>query len=205
MRSDSKMSKKEFSLPQTSAADLMGKQSVRATFRLTEACIDAISILSAQLGIKQKSLFDHLMEDAESLVAIAREAESAMLEKEKRTQKTFVISKKSLFTLDAVSKQFKSPRDDLVEVSVRRLLPIIAKERKQQDRRQGLSSKISEHLNDGIALLDEIKRQLGKEDLISKTMDTVIETYKKAYIAIGSYIEKGKRIENFPLEKFDLK
>jgi len=205
MRSNSKMSKKEFSLPQTSAADLMGKQSVRATFRLTAACIDAISILSAQLGIKQKSLFDHLMEDAESLVAIAREAESAMLEKEKRTQKTFVISKKSLFTLDAISKQFKSPRDDLVEVSVRRLLPIIAKERKQQDRRQGLSSKISEHLNDGIALLDEIKRQLGKEDLISKTMDAVIETYKKAYIAIGSYIEKGKRIEDFPLEKFDLK
>ena len=100
MRSDSKMSKKEFSLPQTSAADLMGKQSVRATFRLTEACIDAISILSAQLGIKQKSLFDHLMEDAESLVAIAREAESAMLEKEKRTQKTFVISKKSIFRDD---------------------------------------------------------------------------------------------------------
>ena len=35
--------------------DLRGRQSVRATFRLSEACIDAISILSAQLGIKQKS------------------------------------------------------------------------------------------------------------------------------------------------------
>jgi hypothetical protein len=34
--------------------DLRGRQSVRATFRPSEACIDAISILSTQLGIKQK-------------------------------------------------------------------------------------------------------------------------------------------------------
>jgi len=44
----------------TSALDLKGRQSVRATFRLSEDCINAISILSAQLGIKQKSVFDHL-------------------------------------------------------------------------------------------------------------------------------------------------
>ena len=203
MRNKLKTSKKEFSLPQTSAADLMGKQSVRATFRLSVECINAISILSAQLGIKQKSLFDHLMEDADSLISIARETESVMLDKENRTQKTFVISKKSLSTLDAISKQFNSSRDDMVEVSVRRLLPIIAKERQKQDKRERLSSKISDHFNAGMTLFDEIKRQLGKEDLIYKAMDAVIETYKKAYSAIGSVLEKGKRIEDFPLEKFD--
>jgi len=47
------------SVSKTSALDLRGRQSVRATFRLSEDCIDAISILSAQLGIKQKSVFDH--------------------------------------------------------------------------------------------------------------------------------------------------
>ena len=52
------------SLPRPTTLDLRGRQSVRATFRLSEACIDAISILSAQLGIKQKSIFDHLMENA---------------------------------------------------------------------------------------------------------------------------------------------
>ena len=203
MRNKLKTSKKEFSLPQTSAADLMGKQSVRATFRLSVECINAISILSAQLGIKQKSLFDHLMEDADSLISIARETESVMLDKENRTQKTFVISKKSLSLLDTISKRFNSSRDDMVKVSVRRLLPIIAKERQKQDKRERLSSKISDHFNAGMTLLDEIKRQLGKEDLIYKAMDAVIETYKKAYSAIGSFIEKGKRIEDFPLEKFD--
>jgi hypothetical protein len=51
----------ELSLSNPSSLDLRGRQSVRATFRLSEACIDAITVLSAQLGIKQKSVFDHLM------------------------------------------------------------------------------------------------------------------------------------------------
>ena len=57
----------DISLPRPTTLDLRGRQSVRATFRLSEACIDAISILSAQLGIKQKSIFDHLMEISQVL------------------------------------------------------------------------------------------------------------------------------------------
>ena len=57
--------------PRTFASDLRGRQSVRATFKLTEGCIDAISIVAAHLGIKQKSLFDHLVEDNSSLSSIA--------------------------------------------------------------------------------------------------------------------------------------
>ena len=52
--------------------DLRGRQSVRATFKLSAICIDAISIVAGQLGIKQKSLFDHLFQDAASLRDIAR-------------------------------------------------------------------------------------------------------------------------------------
>ena len=52
----------DMSMLRPTTLDLRGRQSVRATFRLSEACIDAISILSAQLGIKQKSIFDHLLE-----------------------------------------------------------------------------------------------------------------------------------------------
>ena len=51
--------------------------------------------------------------------------------------------------------------------------------------------------------MDEIRHLLGKEDLIYKAMDAVIETYKKTYNTIESFIEKGKRIEDFPFEKFD--
>jgi len=47
-------------LPEPTSAELRGRQSVRATFRLSERAIDALSIVSVHLGIKQKSLFDHL-------------------------------------------------------------------------------------------------------------------------------------------------
>ena len=39
-----------FSLPRTTASDLRGRQSVRATFRLTEKSIIALSIVSVQPG-----------------------------------------------------------------------------------------------------------------------------------------------------------
>ena len=74
-----------------SAVDLRGRQSVRATFRLSEDCINAISILAAQLGIKQKSVFDHLMEDDQVLKKIAGELENTTFDRQERIQKTFVI------------------------------------------------------------------------------------------------------------------
>ncbi|MGW8325435.1 MAG: hypothetical protein ACWGNI_06985, partial [Desulfobacterales bacterium] len=48
-------------------SDLKSRQSVRATFRLTKGCIEAIGILANQMGIKQKSLFDYLADDMDNL------------------------------------------------------------------------------------------------------------------------------------------
>jgi hypothetical protein len=92
-----------FHVPNTSSMDLRGRQSVRATFRLSEACIDAITVLSAQLGIKQKSVFDHLMEDAQVLKDMARDLANIELDRHgNRIQKTFVISRRSLSFLDSI-------------------------------------------------------------------------------------------------------
>ena len=130
------------------ALDLRGRQSVRATFRLSEDCIDAISILAAQLGIKQKSVFDHLMEDAQILKEMASELENTEFDRHERIQKTFVISRRSLAYLDMISSKHNAPRDALVEYSVRRLLPIIEKERQKHEKRKELFDDISNHFND---------------------------------------------------------
>ena len=53
------------SLPPCS--DLRGKQSIRATFKLSEKSIEIISVVASRLGIKQKSLFDHLIDDMNKL------------------------------------------------------------------------------------------------------------------------------------------
>ena len=58
-------------LPQPSSRDLRGRQSVRATFKLTARAIETMSAVSIHLGIKQKSLFDHLVDDIKAQREIA--------------------------------------------------------------------------------------------------------------------------------------
>ena len=96
------------------ANDLQWRQSVRATFRLSETCINVISILSAQLGIKQKSVFDQILEDPEVLNKAARELENIEFDRRGRIQKTFVISRRLLAFLDTISSRHKAPRDALM-------------------------------------------------------------------------------------------
>ena len=185
------------SLSNTSTLDLMGRQSVRATFRLSEACIEAISILSTQLGIKQKSVFDHLMEDARILKQMARELENTEFDRHERIQKTFVISRRSLSFLDTVSSEFDAPRDALVEYSVRRLLPIIANERKKHEKRKELLGEISNHFAKGEKLLSKAEGMLGTDDPIVNKLQMAMSVYKNAFDDIASFIDKGKIIEKF--------
>jgi hypothetical protein len=180
--------------------DLRGRQSVRATFRLSEACIDAISILSAQLGIKQKSVFDHLMEDAQILKHLASELENTEFDRQERIQKTFVISRRSLFFLDTISSEYNAPRDALVENSIRRLMPIIAKERKKHVKRKELFTAISSHFAEGKEILSKAEEMLGADDPIANKLQTAMSVYKNILDDIANFIEKGKIMEKFRAE-----
>lgn len=182
------------------SSDLRGKQSVRATFKLTEACIGAISIVSTHLGIKQKSLFDHLVEDIQDLHSIARELKNTTLKTQSRVQKTFVISRKSLNSLDETSRSFNTPRDSLVEYAVQRLLPIIINEQQRHEKRKKIFAEIAEHFRTGIRLLKKIDRSLGPDDPIFDKMASLISHYESTFTAIDAFIEKGKMIETFDPE-----
>ena len=184
-------------LSQTFTSDLRGRQSVRATFKLSTGCIEAISIVAAHLGIKQKSLFDHLAEDMQSLRSIAREIQDAEPDKQGRIQKTYVISRRSLLSLEDVSKNFNTPRDALVEFSVQRLLPIIAKERKKHDKRKKMLGEIGNHLEVGNLLLTKLKESLDTEDPIFQKFESVMAIYESAFNHMAAFVEKGKIIEEF--------
>ena len=190
----------EFSLSRPSTMDLRGRQSVRATFRLSETCIDAISVLSAQLGIKQKSVFDHLLEDAQVLKNMARELANIELDRQERIQKTFVISRRSLSYLDSISNKYDAPRDALVEYSVRRLLPVIAKERKKHEKRKRLFAEISNHFQEGENLLSKADEMLGTDDPVVNKLETAMSVYKNAFHDIANFIDRGKIIEEFQAE-----
>ena len=184
-------------LLQPSTQDLRGRQSVRATFKLSAKAIETMSVVSVHLGIKQKSIFDHLIEDAQSLRHIARELESEEFQRISRIQKTFVISRKTLSCLEEISKRFKAPRDALVEYSIQRLLPVIVQERARHRNRKELLKDINDYLADGMKILQKSKKLLGEDDPVSFKLESSLKTLLNAQRNIAEFVERGEVIEDF--------
>lgn len=159
-------------------------------------------MVSRQLGIKQKSLFDHLIEDTKLLESIAIGIGNSDPARQNRIQKTFVISRKSLLSLDKIAQAFGAPRDMLVEYSVQRLLPLIKKEQEKHRKRKEFLKSIETHFKAGKKLLDQIEESLGNDDLMSTEFLTTMAVYQAAMGKIASFVEKGKIIEKFDLETF---
>ncbi len=193
----------EMSLPQATSADLRGRQSVRATFRLTEGCIDAIHIVATQLGIKQKSLFDHLVEDTKLLESIAREFQRYEINNRNRIQKTYVISRRSLISLDEIAQSFDAPRDILVEFSVQRLLPIVKREQERHKKRKELLKIIDKHHKNGNDILKQVVGELGEDDPITNEFLSTMAVYQSAKKNMSAFVEKGKMIEEFDLDALE--
>jgi len=184
-------------------SDLKSRQSVRATFRLTQGCIEAISIIANQMGIKQKSLFDHMAEDIEGLKSIAREIKHIKIKKEGRIQKTFVVSRKSLASLDEIADMFDASRDILVEYSIQRLLPIISKERTKHEKRKEFLTRIKKHFQQGEKILHDIRKQLGDDDPIINKFVLLMSSYEHIKDHMESFIDRSKDIETFDADNMN--
>ena len=174
---------------------LRGKQSVRATFRLSRQAIDALSIAAVHLGIKQKSLFDHLIEDARVLEHIAREVGDDPVETAARVQKTFVLSRRSLSILEQTCRSFETPRDALVEYSIQRLLPVIEKEKAKHRRRKTLLRKMGKILDDGHGLLAEAEADLGQEDPLTLKLKNALAGLHSATEQVAVFVERCEVME----------
>jgi hypothetical protein len=156
-----------------------------------------MSIVAVHLGIKQKSLFDHLIEDIQSLKLIAREVESERFGALNRVQKTFVISRKTLSNLDETSRQFNAPRDALVEYSIQRLMPVITRERQRHRKRKEILRDMNEHLANGLEILKKSRTLLGEEDPVSVKLESAMRSLLNAQGHVKSFVEKGEIIEEF--------
>jgi len=189
----------DFEFPYANAADLKSNQSVRATFRLSENTILAMNIVSTQLGVKQKSLFDHLIGDTEALAAIARGLKNNKQSRNRRVQKTFVISRKTLSTLQKMAQDHKASRDALVEFSIRRLKPIIEQEKSKQEIRKGIVQKVRVQLEAQRQLLHEASRRLGEEDPVCEYLAAAVDRLESAHRSIHAFVKKGEKITAFTM------
>jgi len=177
-----------------SSSDLRGRQSVRATFKLTENAINTISVVAAHLGIRQKSLFDHLIEDRRSLGLIASGVQPDRFSRLKRIQKTYVISRKTLCCLDDASKDLDASRDALVEYSIQRLLPLIEEERERHGKRKEILDEMTEFLKQGERILGKSRKLLGGDDPVHEKLEAAMRACRKAHNVVVSFMKKGKII-----------
>jgi vacuolar-type H+-ATPase catalytic subunit A/Vma1 len=187
----------EMVLPRPSSSDLRGKQSVRATFRLTARAIEAISVVAVHLGIKQKSLFEHLIEDTQTLSHIARQVQENAFPPRERVQKTYVLSRRTLKMLQEACDAFDAPRDALVEYSILRLTPVIEEERKKHRRRKAVLAEVTKHVRQGEAVLAKIEAALGDDDPVYHGYRQALRSLKQAEQEIAAHIEKGEIIEAY--------
>jgi hypothetical protein len=184
-------------IPDASFTDLLGKQSVRATFRLSERAIESISLVAGHLGIKKKSLFDHLIEDSKALHTIARNLSVIKRQEFPRIQKTFVLSRRTLTALEQISRTFDTPRDALVEHSIQRLDAIIRLEREKHEQRKHLIGELERQLVESRTLLDKARERLGDDDAVCVSLEKHLAAGLQAYREIEVLLEKGRMLETF--------
>lgn len=181
----------------TYSADLRGRQSVRTTFKLPPRCIDALSLLAGQLGIKQKSIFDHLVDDTQVLQSLAREVEKRDSVTENRVAKTYVISRKTLENLEQVSKRYQTPRDALVEFSIERIMPLLKEEQLKHQNRKKLRAGLDTFLAASRDLLAEADLLLDRDDPVFEQVVQIARSVQSGGNEINDIIEKGRRLEDF--------
>ena len=184
--------------PSLDADILRGRQSVRATFRLPPAVIELLSLAASQLGIKQKSLFDQLIEDRQVLTQVAAlMADTFQPSEAQRQQKTYVVSRNALLSLEHVAKTLDMPRDLLVEISISRLLPVISSEQEKLAKRKVVLAEIEEYFDQGQGVLQRAEEMLGTDDAVVRLLAQAVAQGGRVADELRGVVAKGRAMERY--------
>ncbi|WP_319404875.1 hypothetical protein [uncultured Desulfosarcina sp.] len=99
-----------------------------------------------------------------------------------------------------MAEQVSASRDDIVELSIQRLLPVFKKEHRRQNNRERAFAKIKEHLIQGKPLMDEIRQLVGEDDSRFRSFQSVTLSFAKTFAEIETLVDHGKRIYILPIE-----
>lgn len=185
-----------------SEARLRGRQSVRTTFRLPVHLIELLGIMAGQFGVKQKSLFDQMLEDNQILDAVADVVAGHARENIERRSKTYVLSKQSLLAIDRVSSELRISRDILVEASINRLLPLLFAEREKHGKRVKILEDMEKYLQIGCQLLENTENLLGPDDPVYEMVSRMIRLGREKVDNLSEIVAKGKSLERIRIERF---
>ena len=175
-----------------SSKQLKGKQSVRATFRLSDQMIELLKVAANHLEVQQKSLIDELVQSRETLDQIASESQDVSQMAEERRQKTFVLSRNALNLLDDISNKYNLSRDFLVELCIGRLIPFVDAEQEKHEQRRQLIKDVERYLEEGIKLLDKADGMLEKDDRFRVKLENIIRYTERNVGELRKFVKDRK-------------
>ena len=177
-----------------SAERLRGKQSVRATFRLSDQMIELLKVAANHLEVKQKSLIDELVQNRETLERVAGDSQEMEQESTERRQKTFVLSRNSLALLDDISGKYGLSRDYLVELCISRLIPFVDAEQKKHGLRRQLIKEVDLYLADGKKLLKKADAMLGSDDQFRARFERIVNYSERNIRELRRLVKEKKSL-----------
>jgi uncharacterized protein (UPF0147 family) len=177
-----------------SAKQLKGKQSVRATFRLSDQMIDLLKVAANHLEVQQKSLIDELVQNRETLDQIASESQDVSQTVQERRHKTFVLSRNALNLLDDISDKYNLSRDYLVELCIGRLIPFVDAEQEKHEQRRQLIKDVDHYLDEGIKLLDKADSMLEKDDRFRVKLENIIKYTERNVHELRKFVKERKTL-----------
>ena len=179
---------------QLSAKQLRGKQSVRATFRLSDQMIDLLKVAANHLEVQQKSLIDELVQNRETLDRVANEGQELVQDSKMRRQKTFVLSRNALSLLDDISDKHDLTRDQLVELCISRLIPFVDAEQEKHEQRRLLIKEVNQFLEDGKSLLEKADSLLGADDRFRVKLKKIVNYTERNIEELREYVKEKRTL-----------
>ncbi len=179
---------------QLNATQLRGKQSVRATFRLSDQMIDLLKVAATHLEVQQKSLIDELVQNRETLDRVANEAKEIEQESRERRQKTFVLSRNALALLDDISDKHDLSRDQLVELCISRLIPFVDAEQEKHKQRRLLIKEVNQFLENGKSLLEKADSLLDTDDRFRVKLENIVNYNERNIKELREYVKEKQTL-----------
>ena len=172
-----------------SATQLRGKQSVRATFRLTDQMIELLKVAANHLEVQQKSLIDELVQSRENLDRVIHQSRTTSHQDQERRQKTLVLSRRSLALLEDVSEKYDLSRDHLVELCISRLIPFVDAEQQKHEQRRQLITEVDQLLDNSKTLLQDADTALGVDDRFRIKLENIVGHMERNIEELRQYVK----------------
>jgi hypothetical protein len=96
-----------------------------------------------------------------------------------------------------ISKSHDTPRDALVEYSIKRLESVISAEKKRHEQRKELFDRVTAHWDAGMEILHEAKEILGDDDPFCRNVERAMTVCLRTEKELSAFMEKSRLIEEY--------